>query len=1113
MADSSAISKKFVKKSHIEHILSRPDTYIGSTGLVSETQWVLSEGKDQMEQASVTFSPGLYKIYDEILNNAIDQSVIDTSLENIKVSVEDDGSISVYNDGKGLPVVVHDEHGVYIPELIFGHLLTSTNYDDTEERVVGGRNGYGAKLTNIFSKQFTVEVNDALSGKLYVQTFRNNLEVIEPPVIRKGKQGKGYVRITFTPDYERFSMEGMTPDMMRLMERRVWDAAACCRSGVSIYWQKKKIGVKNFERYVDAFLGDRKVPRVYEKVNDRWEVAVAASVDGFKHVSFVNGIATYKGGSHVNYVTQQVIDKLKNANAKKAGGVKASDIRERLWVFIRSTLVNPTFTSQTKEECASKVATWGSKVDISDEFIKKVAKLGVLDSAVEESVARDMAKTDGKKRSTLRIPKLEDANKAGTAESSLCTLILTEGDSAKTFAISGMAVVGRDYWGVFPLKGKLLNVRDASSKQVIENAEISNIKQILGLQHGKEYNDTSTLRYGRVMVMTDADVDGNHIKGLVLNMFHCYWPSLIKLGYVCTMCTPIVKAFPSSKSAEPLMFYNLGDYSEWKREANTDRFKIKYYKGLGTSTPQEAREYFKSIGDKTVKYVSADDDVSNKTMDLAFKKILANERKHWIQECIARTECCPVEGSVDIARFINTDLVQFSIADVVRSLPSMCDGLKPSQRKVVYGCLKRSITSEIKVSQLASAIGEMTSYHHGDASLCATIVNMAQVYMGSNNVNLLRPVGQFGTRLQGGKDCASPRYINTCLETYTFKIFDDRDSKLLKYLDDDGTLIEPQYFVPILPMVLINGAEGIGTGYSTYIPPYNPIDVIANIRRYLMDGDMQDMSPWFRGFKGEVVKTGDSAYQLTGAAHVAESTARNTIVHVTELPVGYWTQDFKEYIESERSPVETYDNYSTETRVHFVLKIPADKAGAVKEDPIKALGLSRNIYTSNMHLFDEFGCIRKYDSPLDILRAFCAVRLQYYGMRKAHLLQCYADDIKDLKDKRRFIELVLTDVLVVFRRPTPDVLADMAAHELPAALIKTPVSDFTQDKLDDLDGKIAALEKSMQILDASEPRDLWMQDLYDLEGSMAQVTTAMAEQAETDTYSPSAGKGKRPKKK
>jgi len=1076
------MASKYVKKTHHEHILDRPDTYIGSCEPVTETQWVFDAAQDRMIERDVTFVPGLYKIFDEVLNNAIDQTFLDPTLDAIVIRVTDQ-EVMVQNTGSGIPIELHPEYGVYVPELIFGHLLTSSNYDDTQARTTGGRNGYGAKLANIFSTMFSIEVVNLKQGLIYKQTFEKNMTMVAPPTIKVAGKSvrKGSVTLTFKPDLERFGMKTLEGDILALMQRRALDCAACTPANVSVSFNGQKVPIKTFEKYIDKFLGGgpKAFPRAFQSFGDRWDIGIARCPSdlGFRHVSFVNGIATPKGGTHMAYIANQVVEKMRQGH-KRGSEVKPYDLKERLIVFVRCTLVNPTFTGQTKEELASKVSNFGSRCDLSDDFVKKLLRLGIVDEALEKSNNRALAKNDGTKRVTVTVPKLEDANKAGTQESWKCTLILTEGDSAKTFAISGLSEVNRNYWGVFPLKGKMLNVRDASARQISENQEITYLKQILGLQHGKDYQDVKNLRYGRVMLLTDADQDGHHIKGLVMNMFHAFWPSLLSKGFLCTMNTPVVKAFRGQKTERA--FYTIPEYRQWKEDPATDLkgIRIKYYKGLGTSTSQEAKEYFKGIDKNTVTFVP--DDQCNDSMELAFRKTLAQRRKEWVSGICPEDSSIDAQRSqsVDVSAFIHKDLVSFSMEDVIRSIPSVVDGLKPSQRKVMYACLKRNLRQEIRVSQLAGYVSEVTSYHHGETSLCGTITSMAQAFAGSNNMNPLAPIGQFGSRLAGGKDASSPRYIFTRLEPWVYDVFDSRDDALLEYLDDDGTPIEPKHYYCTLPMVLINGTEGIGTGFSTSVPCYDPKVIIENIRRYLSGVPLLDMHPWYRGFKGviEAREGHPGTYDVHG---VFRETGPGTL-EITELPVGTWTNDYKDFLESEKAQafVKSFENHSTEKDVLFRVKL---QPGLPAPPDLKTLNLSKVIHLGNMHLFDPHGRIHKYASPEEILREFCAVRLAKYSDRKDALVSDLQKQVHELDVRTRFIGEVVEGSLVVFKRKISDVLADMESHGYPVdaspKLLDIPITHFTTDKIQELCQRREKARATLAQLLETRPDDLWLQDL------------------------------------
>ena len=853
--DSAILMDRYKKMTQIEHILKLPDTYIGSTQMGDATEmWVWSEANEKMEKQSVRIVPGLFKIFDEILVNAYDQWVrcrekkSNYLVKEISVQFHEDGSIEVRNDGEGIDCEIHPEHGIWIPELIFGHLLTSGNYDQ-KGKVTGGKNGLGSKCTAVYSKFFRVETVDVVRKRSYTQEFKDNLSVREPPVIREKSNGKPYTKIHFLPDYERFGgLKTLDADHRSLFERRVIDLAACTDKTVNIVLNGKSVGVKTLEKYVDLYLGSKTDnPRVYEMVDERWEVVCALSPnDVFEQISFVNGVSTYKGGKHVDYLMKMITEKLAKLAEKKASKkkveIKPSALREHIWLFARTVIEDPSFDSQTKEYLTTPPASFGSKCALSEGFLEKLMKTGVCDKAIalaEFKTSYALQKTDGKKKTTLRgIPKLDDANLAGTAQSRDCTLILTEGDSAKTFAISGLSVVGRDKYGVFPLRGKLLNVRDATVKQVLDNVEINALKQILGLRQGQIYTNENLgdLRYGHVMLLTDADVDGSHIRGLLMNLFHTFWPSLIDIpGFLQTMVTPIVKA---RRGGEQRVFYSWAEYQDWKQNSFSEgKWDLRYYKGLGTSTAAEAKEYFGELAESLVKYqvpgetahrfvleydedqesviddeiekasrddgeegsvkggrrgkqvkkpLSEEKDVVKQAFMLAFGKDYSNDRKVWLEHYDPKAMIDGVQREVSYDEFVHKDLIHFSKYDCERSVPSLVDGLKPSQRKVVHAVFQRNLTKAMKVAQLAAYVAEKTAYHHGEQSLNGAIVGLAQDYVGSNNFPLLMPEGQFGTRLQGGKDSASPRYIFTRMNPLLDKLFPVADRPLLKYLDDDG---------------------------------------------------------------------------------------------------------------------------------------------------------------------------------------------------------------------------------------------------------------------------------------------------------------------------------------
>mmetsp|Transcript_28242 Transcript_28242/g.45711 ORF Transcript_28242/g.45711 Transcript_28242/m.45711 type:complete len:1587 (+) Transcript_28242:75-4835(+) len=1028
-----SLEQIYQKKSQLEHILLRPDTYIGSTEPQKQTLWVYEEEKGMVSR-DVTFTPGLFKIFDEILVNAADHKIRDSNMDALKVTIDRENNlITVYNNGSGIPVEIHAEEKIYVPELIFGHLLTSSNYDDSEKKVTGGRNGYGAKLANIFSTEFIVDTGDGGRLRKFKQVFRNNMSSKSDPEIKPCKANENYTRISFKPDLKRFGMTHLDDDTVALLTKRVYDIAGTVN--VKVFLNDQRIAVKGFKDYIGLYLKDKPdAPRFYEKVNERWEVCVSVSDGQFSHVSFVNNINTSKGGTHVNYVADQLITKLLEAANKKVKGVqlKPHQVKSHLFLFVNCLIENPAFDSQTKENMTLKASSFGSKCELSEDVMKKVMKSAIVENVL--SFARfkqntELKKKDGTKKSRLiGIEKLDDANDAGGRNSEHCTLILTEGDSAKALAVSGISVVGRDRYGVFPLKGKLLNVRDANPKQIAENKEIDALRKIVGLKHFTDYADTKSLRYGHIMIMTDQDHDGSHIKGLILNFIHSQWPSLLKVpGFLCEFITPIVKA---TKGRQTTCFYTMPEYEKWRESPQARGWTVKYYKGLGTSTSAEAKEYFSELTRHRIEF-RYEGEEDGKAIELAFSKKKADERKTWLLDFKPGTFLDHAgRSSLVVNEFINKELVLFSMADNVRSIPSMVDGLKPGHRKILFCCFKRKLKNEIKVAQLAGYVSEHSAYHHGEASLMSTIIGLAQDFVGSNNINLLMPAGQFGTRLQGGKDSASARYIFTCLSPLARLLFQEPDDRLLRYHQEDGQSIEPEWYVPILPMILVNGAEGIGTGWSTSVPTYNPRDIVANLRRLMRGEAIEQMHPWFRGFKGTVIKNEKGSYTVTGTIHKID----DGTVEITELPIGMWTQSYKtDFLEKgivgdEKTPawIKDFKEHHTDTTVHFIVQLtPEGMASAEEVGLIKKFKLATTLSTTNMHLFDPAGKIKKYDSPETVLTDFFSLRLVSYERRKDLLVCKLQEEQARLSNKVRFICEVVRGELVISNRKKAELLSEL----------------------------------------------------------------------------------------
>lgn len=1149
---AKTLSEIYQKKTPIQHILDRPDTYVDSLKVQEDVMDIYDDDLQKITKKNIKSVPALYKIFDEIIVNAFDHTKTDSTCDTIKVSIDKDkNEITVFNNGKGIDVEIHPEHKIYIPELIFGELLTSTNYDDTEARTTGGRNGYGAKLTNIFSTKFVVETVDEERKRKFHIEFSDNMSKRTKPKVTDYKL-KSYTQITFVPDLKKFGLESLSDDIIGLFKKRVYDIAGLGEK-LKVYYNDKKIESNNFKKYISLYYPDEEVH--YDE-QERWKVGVIYKPDNnFEQKSFVNGICTYKGGNHVEYVMKGIIKKVKDAILKKNKDLKIKDelIKENLIVFIDSTIVNPAFSSQTKEELKTKQSEFGTTYEMNDKIVTKIVKSGIVEFIIDLAKNKEksiLKNTDGKKTNNIKgIPKLEDAEWAGTKKSVQCRLILTEGDSAKGLAMAGRSAVeeGNCKYGVFPLKGKLLNVREATSKQLLENEEIINIKKILGLQHNKEYSTVSELRYSSVVILTDQDSDGFHIKGLLMNFFHYFFPSLLKLNFIHSLATPIVKAI---KGKDAKTFYNLTEYEDWKKKVDTNTWHIKYYKGLGTSNREEAKEYFNNFETKLIKYTYADkslfpideikggekedvDDLaesetsskrSNKkgttkklktttvedtnkehicyeAMTLAFDKKRADDRKVWLKGYDRNKILQNDLKEIPICDFVHRELIHFSNDDINRSIPSVVDGMKPSQRKVQYGSILRKLNKkqdEIKVAQLSGFISEKTSYHHGEASLQGTIVGMAQNFVGSNNLNQLHPSGQFGTRLLGGKDSASPRYIFTYLEEWNRLIFRPEDDAILTYLNDDGTPIEPEYYVPIIPMVLVNGAQGIGTGFSTTILQYNPIQIIDNLLLMMDSKPIKEMLPWYRGFKGKVEKS-DNGFNIKGNYKVDKE--RSSIV-ITELPVGTWTTVYKEHLDKleEDKVIKGYKDKNTDETVFFDIQLTDDNLyDLIEKKKLESVfKLTNKETTSNMHCFNKKSVIKKYDTIYDILKEFYEVRLDYYKKRKQYQLDELEKELNVLDWKMKFIEGVIEGTIIVNNQTKEKINEQLTKLEFPKLsennsydyLVQMPIYSLSKEKIDELQKKIDNLEEEMELIQSTTEINRWKSELMELKKSIEKVYKA-----------------------
>jgi DNA topoisomerase-2 len=1106
--------------------------YIGSLKPRAQLREWMAENNRIVEKNDVVYSDGLLRIFIEALSNSIDNvwRSRQAGLRPSKIRVTIDpltGETVLWNDGLHIPIEMHAEEKIYNPELIFGHLLSGSNLDDSEARLSSGRNGLGIKLLNVFSTEFHIECGDPVHRKLYRQSWYDNMRRMEAPVLKAYSLKTGYTCVRWKPDFEKFEMPNKVYDstILSLYEKYCMDAAMI--TGIAVSVNDKKFHFKTFLDYVRLYAPEE------DEVSTTPVHAVSFTMDSsdnnepyktqyvimesptqeYKEIGFINGIYTRDGGVHIDSASSELWKSLipRFSGGKSGGSVNAKDLKPHFMIFVNAWAPNPEFSSQSK----TKLLAPSIPVSIEARHLNQIMRwpfVEKINDLLRSKELLSLKKTEKKARGFKRIEGLDHANLAGSKNANHCTLILCEGLSAKTYAVKGINVgwngrKGRDYYGIYALRGKLLNVRNATVSSISNNREITDIIQALGLRYDVDYSSEEalkTLQYGRVMILTDADEDGHHICSLIVNLFHKLFPSLLRSvdhpPFLWLMMTPIARIFYSPSRQE--CFYNDHDYRRALEDPSFSQQKIKYYKGLGTSSDAEIRETF---GQKVVSLVM--DDLCNNTMDMAFHKMLSQDRKEWLAKYDPTVYTVP-ESTYLISQYVNQELIKFSIEDCSRSIPNLFDGLKKSQRKILYSVFKRRLNHEgksMKVAQLAGYCAETSNYHHGEQCLFDTIVRMSQDFPGSNNVPYFEKDGQFGSLAYGGKDAANARYIFTKCAALTRLLFPEEDDALLTYTYDDGDKVEPDYYLPILPTILGNGCTaGIGTGWSCSVPCHDFLQLSDKVKGWLARREAKDIPqedldiellPSYRGFKGLIEKLDKNKYQSTGIMEeVRQGRGAGKLVYkITCLPIGTWTNKYKEDLEvmMEQKKLKSIKNYSTPDTVHFELEAAEDF-----KPTIDNMKLRSTISSTNMVLFTDSHRLQRYDSLRNIFEVFCEMRLALYGERKKARIQRLEIQLMVEQNKKRFLEEVDRDILRVFRvreeevlkqlverdyTPDPRKQASAASEDEGASayryLLQIPIRDVSLEKMEVLAQKIDQLKKDL--LRAREMTDIemWRVDL------------------------------------
>lgn len=1135
------MKKNYEKKDPIDHILLRPDMYVGSTSLKEKDEFICEKinGKFKIFNKKIQTSAAFLRIFVEILSNAVDN--VSDKCTAIKIDIDKEtGLTSVWNDGEHIPIEMNEKEKMYNHTLIFGNLLTGSNYDDTINRTVSGKNGVGAKVCNVFSVMFKVEGYDPEHKKKFEQVWKNNMKIASPVSIKENlRESNGYTKVSYVPDFPRFGLKGYTDDLIALYTKYIVDAAMLTKKKVFLNGELLQINsLLEYSKLYDK--DDEEEGEEEEENNKKNEIlifktfnseVILTTSNGGEHecISFVNGICTKMGGVHVDtwseVLFRPIIDKLNIKKDKPQINIK--EVKQFFRVIINCVLPNPEFSSQEKDKLENPKPT-DAKVKPSE--LNKIFKWSVMSDIEDILKSKEMItlkKSEKKKKGFVKIDGYDPANLSGTKKSAECYLILCEGLSAKTYAVAGIQKgvydkKGRDYMGILSLTGKCLNVRNSNASTIAKNKVITNLIQALGLQYNMDYKDAKnfeSLNYGRVILLTDSDVDGIHISGLIMNFFHNLFPSLLEREspFLVSMQTPIVRVFQKSGD---ILFYDENRFKTFAVE-QTKNFKSKYYKGLGTTKSEDVPDTF---GEKMIEYVM-DEDVSI-TINKVFHKNFTDDRKKWIEAYnpinnLSLDDCGKVT-KMKMSSFLNNEVVKFSLNDCARSIPNLFDGFKESQRKVFYAMKKKNLMynkTSLKVAQLGGYVAEHTNYHHGEQNLFDTIIKMASDYPGSNNIPLLYRDGQFTTRLNN-EDAASPRYIYTKFESITPFIFRDEDDILLDYVDDDGEIVEPRFYVPIIPMILVNGCMGIGTGWSCSVPCFNPLDLITCIKLWL-DNDgkilnfdeetgnvvsslLPELIPWYRNFDGEIKKISENRFISQGVItplvdNKKKKTKENKAI-VTELPIGLWTDKFKEMCEDllAEKKIKSLSNYSTQKKVNFVITEAEDGINLT----VNTLKLQSSLSTSNMVLFNESNQLKKY-SVDEIIHDFCTLRFDLYRKRKLKILDVLRAEFKHISNKVRFIMEIINEKFDIMNVPEHEIIKKLIddGYDRESSiennneeedennvslkgfeyLLRLNVRNFTSEKVNNLQKELENIKQDIAKTEKTDIKTMWLDDLKDFE--------------------------------
>lgn len=632
-----------------EHVLKRSGMYVGSCKPEKQIFWVPTDD-NKLKREEIEYIPALFKIFSEVVDNAVDETAVRGFGDTVSIEYDkQSGFITVADNGRGIPITMHDEAKVPTPQVVFAHLRSGSNFDDSARETVG-MNGVGATLCTIFSEKMLIQIKR--DNKIYQQAFKDNLAKIDSPVISNDpKQKETGTFVKFKPDPKIFSQP--LPEV--LVHKRALE--------LSVMYPKLRIRVKikSGDEADDCFNCDKVVnysgtkfedfikmfgecqSSIYEESKSKMKFALIENkqTDQFEHYSIINGADTFRGGTHVDSLKDIVCKDIKEKIWKEHKlEVQVADVQRNIIVVVLQTWNAPVFEGQTKEKFVNdKVEVRKFYDDLfSSRRLTSIASdvANIIQKTVDDVTFKNEKKSLQELKSTQKvldkkkIPKLIDASGKDRTK---CSLYITEGDSA----ISNLATV-RDAKTMagLPLRGKILNVFECTAAEVLANKEIQSIMASIGLKIGESpltvrlgKVEKVNMNYGRIIIATDQDMDGYSIRCLMINFLFKWWPELIQQGFVYILESPLYEAI-EKKTGDTLYFYNKKEFEKWLDGKNTAKFEIAYFKGLG-SCGKEAWNYMINQNPNLIQVTATDIQKSKEILKMAFSED-SDARKKWLTE-------------------------------------------------------------------------------------------------------------------------------------------------------------------------------------------------------------------------------------------------------------------------------------------------------------------------------------------------------------------------------------------------------------------------------------------------------------------------------------------------